>query len=155
MAEHEEQAEQTQHMRHMLRGYESQLLAARRLARLRAQRRAAAAEAAPSPEEQEQRRQDMVRRVAQEMYNSLMYTGTENPVAENIKKVLSETLGSTVEFVYPPGKTLHLLLCDSEGRPRLEPAAQTEATAALWQATMQEIARSMGSEAPPTAETTR
>ncbi len=150
---HEEQAEHAQQLRHMLHGYESQLLAARRLARLRAQRRAAETEAAPTPEEQERRRQACVQRVAQEMYNSLVYTGTENPVAEKIKQALGKELGQGVEFVYPPGKTLHLLLRDSAGRPRLEPALQADAMTALWQATLQEIARSMGQSAPPPPET--
>lgn len=138
------------HMRHVVRGYETQLLAARRLARLRASRRAAAEEQ-PDPEAIARKQQEFIHKVAKEMYTTLLYTGTENPVAEQIRQTLGDLLGQEVRFVYPPGKTLHLLLHDDAAQTQLQPVKAAMLTD-LWQATMLVIGRSLRDAAPSDQE---
>lgn len=134
--------------RKRLRGYEEQLLAARRLARFRAQRRAAENQADPT--EAERRLQEYITQVAHEMYSRLMYTGSENPEAETIRRTMGETLGQEVEFVYPPGRELHLVLHDGE-KTYMEPST-AYTRQALWRATLQVVengVRRSGEAGPP------
>ena len=89
-------------VRMMLQGYEQQLLAARRLARLRMRRRMAAGDD-PNDPDPAARRHLMVEKVARELYEALLYTGSDNPVVEEIRQELGREVGQDVQFTYPPG----------------------------------------------------
>ena len=66
-------------LRSMIRGYEQQLLSARRLARLRVKMRLAEGESPHDPDPEIKRRA-YVEKVARELYESLIYTGSDNPM---------------------------------------------------------------------------
>ena len=75
----------TAQMRIMLQGYEQQLLAARRLARFRVRRRLAEGLEPQDPDPSVKRRA-YVEKVAQELFDSLIFTGSDNPVVEEIRR---------------------------------------------------------------------
>ena len=92
----------------MLQGYEQQLLAARRLARFRVRRRLAEGESPEDPDPAIKRR-EFVQKVARELHDMLIYTGSENPIMEEIRSELSRSLGYEVRFTYPPGEKLRIV----------------------------------------------
>lgn len=98
----------TARLRIMLQGYEQQLLAARRLARFRVRRRLAAGEDPREPDPLP-KRHATVEQVARELYDMLLYTGSDNPVVEDIRQELSQELGREVHFTYPPDGSLCIL----------------------------------------------
>ena len=79
-------------LRSMIRGYEQQLLSARRLARLRVKMRLAEGESPHDPDPEIKRRA-YVEKVARELYESLIYTGSDNPMVEEIRRELGKSLG--------------------------------------------------------------
>lgn len=84
-------------LRMMLQGYEQQLLAARRLARLRMRRRVAEGDDPGDPDPSASRH-IMVEKVARELYETLLYTGSDNPVVEEIRQELGREVGQEVQF---------------------------------------------------------
>lgn len=134
-------------MRIMLNCYEQQLLAARRLARYRIKKRVAEGINPQDPDPSIQR-QKYVKQVAEELYTSLLLTGSDNPMVENIRKELSVRLKKEVEFTYPPGGKLRIIARDAQGaRPLTEEEAQI-AKQMLWRITSQTIDKSMWKKPP-------
>ncbi|HJA78622.1 hypothetical protein [uncultured Desulfovibrio sp.] len=129
-------------LRQRVQGYELQLLAARRLTRLRTRMRLAAGEAPHDPDPSPQRGL-YVEKVAQEVYESLLFTGSDNPVVEEIRRALSERVGFTVRFTYPPGEGLCLVRQDDRGARRLSSELQLRVRRLLWRITREKIDRSM------------
>lgn len=62
----------------------------------------------PEPDPGEKRRR-MVSRVAGEIVENLLVTGSDNPIVVEVKERLNEALGEEVFFRYPPGE-LDMLL---------------------------------------------
>ncbi len=89
------------HTRIMLQQYEVQLLTARRLARHRRKQRMEEGENAKPTVDPSITRKLVVQRVARELYDTLLSTGSENPMVETIVKKLSAALGTKVLFQYP------------------------------------------------------
>lgn len=129
-------------LRQRVQGYELQLLAARRLTRLRTRMRLAAGEAPHDPDPSPQRGL-YVEKVAQEVYESLLFTGSDNPVVEEIRRALSERVGFTIRFTYPPGEGLCLVRQDDRGSRRLSSELQLRVRRLLWRITREKIDRSM------------
>ncbi len=128
--------------RMMLKGYEQQLLAARRLARFRVRKRLAEGQNPDDPDP-DAMRHVFVEKVAKELYESLIFTGTENPVAEEIRNELGEKLGLELEFSYPPGERLQILAHGPEGPRPLDADEQRRSRYALWSLTRQKVDQSM------------
>lgn len=90
------------YMRNMLHEYGRQLVTSRRLARYHQVLRASAgAEPDMSPET---RRRIMVERVSKELFENLLFTGSDNPVVDDVRRELERTLGEGIAFRYPPGR---------------------------------------------------
>lgn len=90
-------------VRAMLRTYGRQVTTARRLARYRRlQRLDEPEEAEASAALREAKRSDLVRRVALEIVDNCLITGTESPVVDEIKAELEDELGFPLAFAYPP-----------------------------------------------------
>lgn len=89
------------YMRNMLLGYDRQLVSARRLARYRRSLQAASGEDQVSIS-REAKRRELVERVAREIVENLIISGSHNPVVEDIKSKLQEDLGQPIYFRYPP-----------------------------------------------------
>ena len=132
----------TLQIRMMLQGYEQQLLAARRLARFRVRRRAAMSLITDDPDPAI-RRNDFVEKVARELYESLVFTGSDNPVVEDIRREISDRLGFSVRFTYPPGKRLRIMGETEDGLRPLTEEEDRIARAALWKITRGKVDGSM------------
>ena len=132
----------TLQQRAMLRGYEQQLLAARRLARFRVRRRIAQGEEPYDPDPAIKRRA-FVEQVAQELYESLLFTGSDNPVVEEIRESLSGLVGMELEFTYPPGEKLCVVGKGPHGPRTLTEEEQRRIRNALWRITRQKVDQSL------------
>ncbi len=88
-------------VRAMLRTYGRQATTARRLARYRRSLQAAEAEDEVRIS-REAKRRDLVGRVAAEIVENCIVTGSDTPVVEEIKAELEEELGFPLLFAYPP-----------------------------------------------------
>jgi hypothetical protein len=131
------------HVRNMLRQYERQLLNARRLARYRmALRLAQGEEEAPEPREVHRRR--LVEKVARELYEHLLFTGSENPVAESIRRELSVSAGAHLQFQYAPGEAaLQLVREGSSGPEEVSPHEKARLLDTLWRITLAKVDETM------------
>lgn len=138
----------TPQLRSMLRGYEQQLLTARRLARLRVKVRLAAGESPQDPDPEIKRRA-YVEQVARELYESLIYTGSDNPMVEEIRRELGKSVGQELLFTYPPGEQLLFVGCSPQGPRPLPKDAQQQTRFALWRITRQKVHQSMLDKPPP------
>ncbi len=134
--------------RMMQKHYELQLLTARRLARYQRKRMHELGEEKPSPEEQ---RQAAVKRVAQELYERLIFTGSDNPMVDDITEKLGEALGSDILLTYPapaPLREEHVRLLRQPDNKQdlptpLSAEEQTEALHLLWAITLKTVSDSM------------
>jgi hypothetical protein len=86
--------------RNMLLQYGRQFISSRRLARYCRLREAGQGEGRP-PDEQ---RRLMVERITREVVDNLLFTGSENPVVQEVRERMDETLGEKFIFHYPPGE---------------------------------------------------
>ncbi len=134
--------------RMMHKHYELQLLTARRLARYRHKQMQETGEDRPDPEEQ---RKLAVMKVAKELYERLIFTGTDNPMVDDITEQLGTALGSEVLLTYPapaPLRDEHLRLLrmpDNKQEPPtpLSDEDQTKALHLLWEITLKAVDKSM------------
>ncbi len=132
----------------MQKQYELQMLTARRLARYHRKRLQETGEDYPDPDEQ---REIAVKRVAQELYERLIFTGSDNPMVDDITEKLGTALGSDVVMTYPapaPLREEHLRLLrmpDSKQQTPtpLSDAEQSKALHLLWKITLQTVDESM------------
>lgn len=88
-------------VRNMLRTYGRQVTTARRLARYRRSLKAAGAEDEVVIS-REAKRRELVHKVAAEIVESLIVTGSENPIVEDIKQELEQEFKTRFFFAYPP-----------------------------------------------------
>ncbi len=131
----------------MLQQYELQLLTARRLARYQ---QTQLAEAEMDPPDPDAHRKATVQRVAKELYERLIFTGTDNPLVDDIMEQLSTALGSKLLLHYPtpePLKNAHMqLLRQPESKQALpeplEGQEQMEALHLLWGITLEAVEKS-------------
>ena len=131
------------HVRNMLRRYERQLLNARRLARYRTALRLAQGDAEP-PEPAEARRRRLVEKVARELYEHLLFTGSDNPVADSIRKELAVVAGADLEFQYAPGEAaLRLVREGSAGPETVSPHEKARLLDKLWHITLAKVDETM------------
>ena len=129
-------------LRIMMQSYEQQLLAARRLARFRVKRRLAMGESPEDPDPAIKRRA-FVEKVAQELYDTLIFTGSENPVVEEIRQELGKAVGREVVFTYPPGCKLKIMAMGPDGPVPFSDADERKVRYALWRITRQKVDGSM------------
>lgn len=137
----------TLYLRTMLQQYEKQLLAARRLARYRRAARLANGENEPTIDP-EVKRKATVERVARELYERLLFTGSDNPVVEDIRNTLGRAVGHTVRFTYPPGADRMRLVREGPQGSRaaslpLPEVEQEKAMKKLWDITVAEVDKTM------------
>jgi len=88
-------------LRNMLRTYGRQITTSRRLARYRRSLRAAGAEDEVIIS-REAKRRELVHKVAAEIVESLIVTGSENPIVVDIKQDLEDAFRTKFLFAYPP-----------------------------------------------------
>lgn len=88
--------------KNMLLQYGRQLISSKRLARYyRLLDEAHGPGEGPPPDEQ---RRLMVERITREVVDNLIFTGSENPVVQEVRARMGEALGERFIFHYPPGE---------------------------------------------------
>lgn len=90
---------QTFYTRQMLSRYSRQLVAARRLARYD---QMLGRGARVSDDAVEAKRNAMIERVAREIMENLIFSGSDNPIVQEIKSKLEEEARAQYVFRYPP-----------------------------------------------------
>jgi len=134
-------------VRTMLRTYGRQVTTARRLARYRRLSRPV-----PTPEEdaearqaREAKRQDLVRRVAAEIVENCIVTGSDSPVVDDIKAALEDELGFRVTFAYPPEEQeMQILRQDTPDGPTAITGSERNAVLKrLWELALEKVDETM------------
>ncbi len=131
------------YVRNMLLQYDRQLTAARRLARYRhALRLAAEGNASTIPPEV--KRKIMVERIAREVMENLILSGSDNPVVEDIKQQLEVEVGCPLIFKYPPTELDVQIFRDLPTGPvELQAGEKAELMERLWALTLDKVNSTM------------
>lgn len=131
----------TFYTRQMLLQYGRQLVAARRLARYdqllgRGQRRDTESTAA--------KRRDTVERVAREIMENLIFSGSDNPTVQEVKDRLTREIGEELVFRYPPADQGFKIFRITDGEEKELPEAEKQrAMALLWEVTLRTVDETM------------
>lgn len=127
--------------RQMLLRYSRQLVAARRLARYdRLLGRGGQAD----PDAAAARRQSMVERVAREIVENLIFSGSENPIVQEVQKRLIEELGEELVFRYPPADLdFKIFRLADDGEKELAPGEKQAVMGRLWDVTLRTVDATM------------
>lgn len=126
------------YIRNMLHQYDRQLVTARRLARYRqALRQASGDEPVVS---MEVKRRIMVERVARELFENLLFTGSDTPMVQMVQKALEEAFGEPILFQYPPGSLDLVILREGPNGPtEVSPMEKEVILDRAWQITLDKV----------------
>ena len=131
----------TFYTRQMLLQYGRQLIASRRLARYdqllgRGWSRDTESYAA--------KRQDIVERVAREIMENLIFSGSDNPTVQDVKERLIRELGEELIFRYPPADQDFKIFRNRNGEEKeLSLPEKQQAMAVLWEVTLRTVDETM------------
>lgn len=131
------------YIRNMLLHYDRQLVTARRLARYRqALRYAEGGEEPAIPPDV--KRKIMVERVAREIFENLIVTGSDNPIVEEVRAELNRQTGERLTFTYPPGG-LDVQIFRQHGSvpEEVAPAEKAAILDRLWAITLTKVDETM------------
>ncbi len=132
---------QSFYTRKMLLQYGKQLVAARRLARYE--------KAIGKVREQDQevihaRRKAMVERIAGEIVENLIFSGSDNPVVREVKDALAAVLEERYIFKYPPGDTdFQIYKVTPGGEVEVSDDERHEVMSKLWEITLRTVNSTM------------
>jgi hypothetical protein len=131
-------------VRAMLRTYGRQVTTARRLARYRRSLAAAGAEDEVRIS-REAKRRELVGRVAAEIVENCIVTGSDTPVVEDIKAELEEELGYPLVFAYPPQEQdMQIFRADGpDGPEELTGELKTAVFRRLWELALEKVDETM------------
>ncbi len=131
------------YIRNMLLKYDKQLITARRLARYNQALRMARGEEEPSIP-QDVKRGIMVERIAREVMESLLLSGSENPIVQEIKQQLERDVGERLQFKYPPTELdLQVYRETPQGPVEVTPAEKADIMEKLWQISLDRVNATM------------
>ena len=126
-------------VRNMLRTYGRQLTKARRLARFRHALALAGAEDEVIISKAAKRR-SMVERVAREVVENLLVSGSENPVVMEIKERLDAEFKQKFEFQYPPSELdMRIFKETGDGPGEVSVGEKNRILARLWEITLEKV----------------
>lgn len=132
---------QSFYTRQMLLQYGRQLVAARRLARYEQLigRRSA------GPEDAAAQRRAMVERVAREIMENLIFSGSDNPVVREVHETLDREAGTAHSFRYPPGSLeIQIFRLGPDGaEEELTPEERHVLMGRLWEVTLRTVDATM------------
>ena len=141
--------------RNMLSQYDRQLVAARRLARIRPGVEPVAGASALARQTgegttddneapAEVRRRIMVEHVARELLENLLFTGSDNPIVQEVRQELDLRLKGHFSFWYPPGEVDVRIVRESPEGPReLNGEERREVLTELWDITLAKVDATM------------
>ena len=139
----------------MLSQYDRQLVAARRLARIRpgadppADASALTRQTGEGTTDNheapaEVRRRVMVEHVARELLENLLFTGSDNPIVQEVRQELDHRLNGHFSFWYPPGEVdVRIAREGPEGPRELSDAERREVLTELWDITLAKVDATM------------
>jgi len=130
------------YVRNMLHSYDKQLITARRLARYRRLMRPDGADAVSISVEA--KRSQLVERVAKEVVENLLISGSENPVVQRIKTQLEAECNQRYFFEYPVSAQELRVLKDTQTGPlEVGPDEKMEVLNRLWKITLDTVDATM------------
>lgn len=133
---------QSFYTRQMLLRYSRQLVAARRLARYDQ----LLGRALPGdPEAADAKRRAMVERIAREIMDNLIFSGSDNPVVREVQERLAEETGEELVFRYPPAdQDVKIFRTGADGQEEELPLGEKqEVMGRLWDVTLRTVDATM------------
>ena len=95
-------------------------------------------------EAREAKRQDLVRRVAAEIVENCLVTGSDSPVVADIKAELEEELGFRLAFAYPPeDQEMQLIRLGAAGPKEVTGGEKVAIIKRLWELALEKIDATM------------
>lgn len=92
----------------------------------------------------EARRRALVEHVARELLENLLFTGSENPVVQEVRRELDHRLNGRFSFWYPPGEVDVRIVRESPEGPReLSDEERREVLTELWDITLAKVDATM------------
>ena len=130
-------------VRNMLQQYDRQLVNARRLARFKRSLRASGAEDEVTIS-REAKRRELVERVAREIVENLVITGSDNPIVSDIKRRLEKEFAQKLQFTYPPAdEDLQIFKDTGEGHEEVTSEEKVMILNRLWAITLDRVDHTM------------
>ena len=130
-------------VRNMLLQYDRQLVNARRLARFKRSLRAAGAEDEVTIS-REAKRRELVERVAREIVENLVITGSDNPIVADIRRRLEKEFAQKLQFTYPPAdEDLQIFKDTGQGQEEVTSDEKVMILNRLWAITLDRVDHTM------------
>lgn len=129
------------YVRNMLLGYDKQLVTARRLARYhRSLGQGMGEDAVPN----EVKRRHLVERVAREIVENLLMSGSESPIVQQIREHLEQEFGHELLFEYPiTEQDLQIFKRTADGPQEVAPQEKMRIMNMLWKITLDKVDATM------------
>ena len=126
------------YVRKMLLQYDKQLVADRRIRRH--MQLLQTGEDGVATIQPEKKRMMMVERVAQEVFENLIFSGSDNPIVQDVKKTLEHELGEKLSFKFPPAKLDFEIYRETpEGPIKMSPEETPMVLDRLWDITLEKV----------------
>lgn len=125
------------YVRKMLLQYDKQLIADRRLRRHMRELQSVENSDTISPE---LKRRILVDRVTQEVFENMLFSGSNNPIVREVKEALEKELGEKLSFKFPPAKLdFEIYKETAEGSVRMPQEEVPQILDKLWNITRQKV----------------
>lgn len=129
------------YVRNMLLGYDRQLVTARRLARYN---RSLGKGLGEDPDAKELKRRHLVERIAREIVENLLMSGSDSPIVQEIRKRLEHEFGHELLFEYPIAEQdLQVFKQTSAGPKEVTPQEKMQIMNSLWKLTLDKVDETM------------
>lgn len=88
----------------------------------------------------EVKRRIMVERVARELFENLLFTGSDTPMVKMVQQALQEAFGEPILFQYPPGSLDLIILREGPAGPvEVTPMEKEVILDKAWQVTLDKV----------------
>lgn len=129
------------YIRNMLLGYDKQLTTARRLARYR---RSLGLSGEEEQIPREVKRKQLVERVAREIVENLIISGSDNPIVTDIKEILELSFNERLYFDFPPTESELSIYRETEAGPQeVSDEEKGKILNRLWAITLDKVNETM------------
>ena len=130
------------YVRNMLHNYDKQLIAARRLNRYLQAMRGDAGDSQKIPAEV--KRKVLVERVAHEVMENLVFSGSDNPIVQDVKTALEQELGERFSFKFPVEDLSFQVYRETQSGPeKVENTERLRILDRLWSITLDKVDQTM------------
>lgn len=130
------------YVRNMLLNYDKQLIAARRLNRYLQALRGDAGVTQEIPADIKRRM--LVERVAHEVMENLLFSGSDNPIVQEVKTALEQELGEQFSFKFPAEDLSFQVYRETASGPeKIEAEERLHVLDRLWSITLDKVDQTM------------